>query len=155
MILYPKIHSEYIFELIFSYEKKKVKIWDIDFSVHFEVVALVKRGLKWMNMECCIDTNCYWYLKKTRNTHKNEIRHISTLLRYYLNQSNHHTMHRKVKILNMMFLFLITENQFKVVFKVNFWSHYQIGHNFKDWILNWFWATCFKFFIKKDPVCIG
>ena len=46
LILYPKIHSEYIFELIFSYEKKKVKIWDIDFSVHFEVVALVKKGPK-------------------------------------------------------------------------------------------------------------
>ena len=59
-----------------------------------------------------------WYLKKTRNTHRNVIRHISTLLREYLKQSNHHTMHRKVKIVNMMFLFLITENQFKVVFKV-------------------------------------
>ena len=59
-ILYftQKIHSEYIFELIFSYEKKKVKIWDIDFSVDLEVVALVKRGSKWMNKECCTHTNC-------------------------------------------------------------------------------------------------
>ena len=58
LILYPKIHSQCIFELIFSYEKRKVKIWDIDFSVHFEVVALVKRGHKLMKMECCIHTNC-------------------------------------------------------------------------------------------------
>ena len=52
LILYPKIHPENIFELIFSYEKKKVKIWDFDFSVHFEVVAFVRRGPKWMKMEC-------------------------------------------------------------------------------------------------------
>ena len=37
LILYPKIHSEYIFELIISYEKKKVKMWDIDtFVLVFE-----------------------------------------------------------------------------------------------------------------------
>ena len=42
LILYPKIHSEYIFELIISYEKKKVKIWDIALSEHFVVVALVQ-----------------------------------------------------------------------------------------------------------------
>ena len=50
------------------------------------------------------------------------------LLWDYLNQSNHHIMH---KILNMMFLLLITDNQFKVVFKVYFGLHYQIGHNYK------------------------
>ena len=53
------------------------------------------------------------------------------LLWDYLNQSNHHIMHRKVKILNMMFLLLITDNQFKVVFKVYFLVHYQFGHNYK------------------------
>ena len=42
LILYPKIPSEYIFELIISYEKKKVKMWDIDLSEHFVVVALVQ-----------------------------------------------------------------------------------------------------------------
>ena len=42
LILYPKIHSEYIFELIITYEKKKVKMWDIDLSEHFVVVALVQ-----------------------------------------------------------------------------------------------------------------
>ena len=41
LILYPKIQSEYIFDVIFSYEKKKSNIWTIDFSMHFKVVALV------------------------------------------------------------------------------------------------------------------
>ena len=30
----------------------------MDFSVHFEVVALVKRGTKWINKESYIHTNC-------------------------------------------------------------------------------------------------
>ena len=62
--------------------------------------------------------------KKTWNPHTNVISQT-------LNQSNHHKMHRKVGILNKMFLLLITEYQFKVVFKVKFWIHYQIGHNYK------------------------
>ena len=27
---------------------------------------------------------------------------------------------------------LLTENQFKVVFRVNLWLHYQIGHTYKE-----------------------
>ena len=38
---------------------------------------------------------------------------------------------QKSKILNVMFLLLMTENPFKVVFKVKFWLHYQILHNYK------------------------
>jgi len=70
LILYPGVHSEYIFELIFSYEKKKVKIWDIDFSVHFEVVVLVKRGSKLMNKDCCTHTNCFVSKENLKHTQK-------------------------------------------------------------------------------------
>ena len=55
---------------MFSYEKKKVKIWDIDFSVHFKMVALLKRGSKWMNMECCIHTNCLIFKENLKHPHQ-------------------------------------------------------------------------------------
>ena len=37
--------------MILSYQNRNVKFWDIDFSVHFKVFALVKGGPKWMNMD--------------------------------------------------------------------------------------------------------
>ena len=45
LILYPKIISEYIFELIIWYERKNINMLEIEFSLHFEVVALENRGL--------------------------------------------------------------------------------------------------------------
>ena len=107
---------------------------DIAFSVVsclFQVVALVGRDPTWIKIECCIRTNCLMFKENLRQPQK-KISHISNLFWVHLNQRNNHKMHRKVNILNIYFFLLLTENQFKVVFRVNFWLHYQIGHNYKE-----------------------
>ena len=40
--LCSKVNFEYNYELIFDHEKQNLNIQDIDFSVHFVVVALVQ-----------------------------------------------------------------------------------------------------------------
>ena len=127
----PKNITEYNLKWIFSYGKKKVQICYINFSLHFLWLLWFKLTFKRFE----IFMNTFFVGVSSLSSISNNLYEYNfpfSSIWASVSWSNHLKMHRNVNIPEFYFFILITKNQFKVVFRVNFWVKYQIGNNYKE-----------------------